>query len=177
MVKEKDFDIPFSGLKLGKHLFSFDIVDAFFELFDYSEIKKGTVKVNVTLDKKVSMLTLDFEVTGTVELLCDTCAEAYSQQLNEHFNLIVKFSDLVESSDSDEIIILSTKEHRLSLAQYIYEFIHLSLPTRRTHPSYDECNSEMIEHIQQYGIIEPTTNDETIDPRWASLNKIKKALK
>jgi len=177
MVKKKDFEIPFSGLKLGNHLFSFDIVDAFFELFEYSEIKNGNIKVNVTLDKKVNLLTLNIEILGTVELLCDTCAEPYSQQLNKQFDLIVKFSDLVENSDSDEIIILSTKEHRLSLAQYIYEFIHLSLPIRRTHPSHDECNSEMIERLQQYGIDEPSTKDETVDPRWASLNKIKKALK
>jgi len=52
MVREKDFDIPFSGLKLGTHQFDFDIADSFFTLFNNSEVKKGALKVSVNLNKK-----------------------------------------------------------------------------------------------------------------------------
>lgn len=174
MVKEKDFDIPFSGLKLGTHQFDFEIVDTFFTMFDNSEVKKADLKVAITLNKKSTLLDLDFDLSGHVELPCDTCADDYFQELNEQFNLIVKFSDLVESTESDEIIILSTREHTISLAQSIYEFIHLSLPSKRSHANEKDCNQEMLENIKQFEIKEHTEKEEIeIDPRWASLKNIK----
>ena len=77
----------------------------------------------------------------------------------------------MENAESDEILILSSKEHTLSLARYIYEFAHLSLPSKRTHQSLDECNPEMIEYIEYMGLTENI--DETIDPRWENLKQLK----
>ena len=37
MMKLKEYFIPFSGLKLGKHKFVYEIDDVFFESFDYQE--------------------------------------------------------------------------------------------------------------------------------------------
>ena len=114
---------------------------------------------------------MDFVITGHLTLACDRCTEDYQQEINQHFELIVKFSDIVESAESDEILILSSNEHSLSLARYIYEFAHLSLPSKRTHQSLDECNPEMLEHIEQMGLTEDI--DETIDPRWENLKQLK----
>ena len=171
MVKSKDFEIQFSALKLGSHQFNFDIEDSFFTLFDYSEIEKANISTSITLVKKATLLQLDFTITGHLTLACDRCTEDYQQEINQHFELIVKFSDIVESLESDEILILSSNEHTLSLARYIYEFTHLSLPSKRTHQSLDECNPEMLEHIEQMGLTEDI--DETIDPRWENLKQLK----
>ena len=171
MVKSKDYEIQFSALKLGSHQFTFDIEDAFFTLFDYSEIEKAHLKLSVTLVKKATLLQLEFAISGGVTLACDRCTEDYQQEINQHFELIVKFSDIVENVESDEIVILSTNEHTLSLARYIYEFVHLSLPSKRTHQSDQECNPEMIEQLEQMGWTEET--NETIDPRWENLKRIK----
>ena len=133
MVKSKDYEIHFSALKLGTHLFNFDIEDVFFTLFDYSEIEKVNLNLGVTLIKKSNLMQLDFVLLGQVALTCDRCAEDYLQKINQHFKLIVKFSDSTESDENDEIIILPTREHTISLTQYIYEFVHLSLPLKRTH--------------------------------------------
>ena len=171
MVRSKDFEIQFSALKLGSHQFQFDIVDTFFTLFDYSEIEKAQIRTDVTLVKKATLLQLDFALNGEITLPCDRCTYDYQQEINQHFELIVKFSDIVENVESDEIVILSTNEHTLSLARYIYEFVHLSLPSKRTHQSDQECNPEMIEQLEQMGCTEET--NETIDPRWGNLKRIK----
>lgn len=175
MVKSKDFEIQFSALKLGNHLFNFDIEDSFFTLFENSEIEKASISANITLVKKTTLLQLNFALSGHVTLSCDRCAEDYLQTINQHFDLIVKFSDLVENVESDEIIILSTNEHTLSLTRYIYEFIHLSLPSKRTHHFEDECNPEMIEQLAFLGITAENDieEEENIDPRWESLKKLK----
>ena len=171
MVKSKDFEIQFSALKLGSHQFNFDIEDSFFTLFDYSEIEKANISTSITLVKKATLLQLDFAITGHLTLACDRCAEDYQQEINQHFELIVKFSDTLENIESDEILILSSKVHTLSLARYIYEFSHLSLPYKRTHQSIDECNPEMLKRINQMGLIKNI--NETIDPRWENLKQLK----
>ena len=171
MVKLKDFEIQFSTLKLGSHKFSFDIEDSFFKLFDFSEIEKANIRATITLVKKPTLLQLNFSMSGYLTLACDRCTEDFQQEINQHFELIVKFSDILENIESDEILILSSKEHTLSLARYIYEFSHLSLPHKRIHQSIDECNPEMLEHINQMGL---TKNiNETIDPRWENLKQLK----
>ena len=171
MVKSKDFEIQFSALKLGSHQFNFDIGDSFFTLFDYSEIEKASISTSINLVKKATLLQLNFAITGHLTLACDRCTEDYQQEINQHFELIVKFSDILESVESDEILILSSNEHTLSLARYIYEFVHLSLPSKRTHQSLNECNPEMLEHIEQMRLAEEI--DETIDPRWENLKQLK----
>ena len=171
MVKSKDFEIQFSALKLGSHQFKFDIEDSFFTLFDYSEIEKANISTSITLVKKATLLQLNFAITGHLTLACDRCAEDYQQEINQHFELIVKFSDIVESVESDEILILSSNEHSLSLARYIYEFAHLSLPTKRTHQSLQECNPKMLEYVKQMGWTKDF--DDTIDPRWENLKQLK----
>ena len=175
MVKSKDFEIQFSALKLGSHQFSFDIEDAFFTLFENSEIEKALIRIELTLVKKATLLQLDFAITGHVSLPCDRCAEHYLQNIKQHFDLIVKFSDVVENIESDEIIILSTNEHTLSLARYIYEFVHLSLPYKRAHQFEEDCNPEMIKQLMTLGLTEEDADKEEkyIDPRWENLKQLK----
>lgn len=173
MISEKDFSIPFSGLKLGTHSFNFNISDSFFTLFDYSDLYSAKIKVDVLLNKKANLLSLDIQINGNIKLNCDRCTEDYWQAIDQRFDLLVKFSDWQEESTDDDIIVLSSNEHTLSLTHSIYEFINLSLPSKREHSSIDECNPEMIETISQYIGIENDNEIEEIDPRWAALKNIK----
>ena len=52
MVKLTDFQINFSGLKLGNHRFDFKIEDSFFQLFDYAELNSGQINATILLKKK-----------------------------------------------------------------------------------------------------------------------------
>ena len=52
MRNDKNFLIPFTGLKIGTHQFNFEVDDLFFEERDYSILKKGELCVDVTLEKK-----------------------------------------------------------------------------------------------------------------------------
>jgi hypothetical protein len=68
MSKTKKFLIPFVGLKLGKHHFEYQINNAFFENFEYDEFQNSDIKVSLVLDKKSTMLELDFKHKGTVNV-------------------------------------------------------------------------------------------------------------
>ena len=83
-------------------------------------------------------------------------------------DFLIKFSEV--SAFLDEIIILPTNEHTLEIAQQLYEFIHLSLPSRRAHADKSDCNQEILEQLEALAYQEP----ESADPRWSVLQNLKK---
>ena len=78
----KEFLIPFSGLKLGKHQFEFQVNNTFFTHFGYDEFNDSNIKMNVVLEKKSNMLELNFSHKGTINVPCDLT--------NEDFDLPIK---------------------------------------------------------------------------------------
>jgi uncharacterized protein len=172
-VKTNDqFIIPFKGLKEGKHSFVFEVDDWFFDDFEGSEITKGEVHIEVELDKKATMLLLNFDLTGTVFVACDRCLDDLEMQVDYQTELFVKFGDETEEQ-TEEILVLSHHEFELDVTQHIYEFIHLSLPYKRVHPNDKKgkstCNAEMIKKLDEY-IIHESDNDN--DPRWDGLKNL-----
>ena len=61
MKVTNEFLIPFIGLKLGKHHFEFQINKKFFENFDYHEFEDCDIKIAIVLEKKSTLLELDFK--------------------------------------------------------------------------------------------------------------------
>jgi uncharacterized metal-binding protein YceD (DUF177 family) len=169
-VKSKQqFIIPYKGLREGRHEFVFDIDSKFFDDFPESEIKKGDVQVKVFLIKRVNMLEFNFEISGDVWVICDRCLDEFCMPIEYETKLFVKFGEISEEQ-TDEIISLSFSEHEFDISQYIYEYIHLSLPYRRVHPDNKRgkstCNKEMLDKIEKYIIPEDEQNN---DPRWDNL--------
>lgn len=173
MTNKKEFEIPFSGLKLGSHRFDFKIKDSFFEDYKLEELNNMDISIAVHLEKKINMLVLKFEIEGQTALICDRCTDQFIQHINHDFNLIVRFSDITDQSDDEELLILSTNDHTLSLDDYFHEFVLLSLPTKRTHSDIENCNQEVISKIEEMRFNPPEQNENKIDPRWADLKKIK----
>jgi uncharacterized metal-binding protein YceD (DUF177 family) len=169
------YQIAYQGLSEGIHDFDFDVDDSFFEGLEYSEIKKGSLKANVLLNKKSTFLELNFKISGSVELLCDRCLDEYNQEIDYEGKIFVKFSTN-EGDLAEDVIILSPSDNELDIAHYIYESINLSIPLKRVHPDNEDgeytCNPEMIKKLENYKINEPT-EDENIDPRWNDLKNLK----
>jgi len=166
--------IVYQGLSEGLHEFDFDVDNKFFEALEYSEIKKGNLKVNVVLNKKSTFLELDFKINGYVEIVCDRCLDEFNQPIDYEGKLFVKFSDTGEDL-ADDVICLTPADHELDIAHYIYESINLSIPLKRVHPNDKKgnatCNPEMLKKLENLKIDEPT-DDDNIDPRWEDLRKL-----
>lgn len=163
------FVIPFSGLKPGKHDYSFDIDDAFFAHFEYSEIKSGRLTVDLVLEKKENLLELDFTIHGTVHVMCDRCLDHFDQPVNGSERLFIKFG-VTAYEESDEVVVIPSTEHRINVSHFIYEYIHLLLPYKCIHPNDEEglsqCNPEVVSRLNEH--IEPGMGD----PRWDTLKKL-----
>ncbi|WP_461532562.1 YceD family protein [Sinomicrobium sp.] len=174
MKKFRDFEIPFSGLKLGKHRFTYHIDNRFFEDFDYTEFNGASLEIGVVLDKKSTMLELDFEVSGTVNVYCDLSGEAFDQPIDGNLALVVKFGEEY-NDENEDILILPHGEHQINVAQYIYEMAVLAVPAKKVHPGVEDgsLDSEIVRKLSEFqpGVSKKEDKKET-DPRWDSLKKL-----
>ena len=163
------FIIPFSGLKAGKHSFTFEIEDRFFEHFEYSEIRKGRLQADCILEKQSRMMVLYFDISGVVQVTCDRCAAEFDLPVEGSQKLIVKFG-AEHGEESEEILVIGEKEHELDISQYLYEYIHLMLPMQKIHGTDDQgnslCDPEVTRFIKE-------TEDHPVDPRWDVLKNLK----
>lgn len=170
----RKYTIPFSGLKLGKHRFDFDVDDSFFEEFEYSLVKKAKLVCNVELDKQETMMILNFEINGWIELTCDRCLNEYQQPINVREQQIVKFSE-EDIDEDDEIITLGKNDHEIDISGLIYEYVTVAVPFIAScsgDESTDKCNKEMLDKLNALSGSDDDKN-EAPDPRWDALKNIK----
>ncbi len=186
----RDYIIPFVGLKIGSHKFEFDITDTFFENYEYSIIRKGNVKVELNLEKKETMLIGNYTISGVVQSECDRCTDPMEAEVSGEYQLIYKFD--TEPSDDESLIIVYPEEFELDIADNMLELMTVSLPLRTIHED-GECNEEMINQLKEYVLVEEVFEDEDdeespedseeenndddddqeIDPRWSALKGLK----
>lgn len=173
MVKQKEFDIPFSGLSQGKHKFDYHIKNTFFESFDYNEFNEADVSIHAKLNVMSTMLELELSATGTVNVNCDITSESYDQDIHSDLELVIKFGDEY-NDENDEILIIPHGEHQVNIAQYIYEMLVLAVPLKRIHPGVIDgsLESEALEKLDELQPKEEKEHKEDTDPRWDALKKL-----
>lgn len=169
----RKYSIPFKGLKDGWHDFRFDIDKVFFDEFDSSEIKEGILIAEISLYKEPQLIEIDFFIHGTVEVTCDRCLDIFTMPVQYKGKLYFKFGEeFVELTD--EIIILATGQIEINIAQYLYEFICLSLPYTKIHPDINGksgCNPDMIKKLNSLTI--EKSGKRNHDSRWDKLKEIR----
>ncbi|MFB9056914.1 DUF177 domain-containing protein [Mariniflexile ostreae] len=171
----KEFTIPFVGLKTGKHHFEYKIDKKFFEYFEYEDFNDADVHVALVLDKKETLLDLHFKIYGTVNVNCDVTNEPYNQEVESEFDLVIKFGE--EYNDEyEDILIVPHGTYEVSIQQYVYELIVLSVPTKRVHPGVEDgsLKSDILDKLEALSpkLKDVKEEEEDIDPRWNTLKKL-----
>ncbi len=164
--------IPFRGLKEEKHQFEYKIDSKFFEVYQYEDILDADVKVYLELIKKSTLLELDFNIEGEVKVACDISNEIYKQPIKGNLDLKVKFADKYDN-ENENILLIPYEAYEIDIAQYIYETIVLSLPSKRIHPGVEDgtLKSDILDKLEE---LQPKINkkDRGLDPRWDTLKDL-----
>lgn len=168
-MQRKDFNIVFSGLSLGEHLFTYDLDNSFFDLFGYTDNDGLASKANVTLNKHNTFLEMTFAFVGDVQVVCDRSNLPFAQHLNAAFELLVKFGEEYNDED-DEQLILPFGEFQLNVAQFLYELIVLNIPKKNIHPDVE--SGKIVPEIDIEDEKELQEKKEDIDPRWDKLKDL-----
>lgn len=156
MARLSTFRIPFSSFGNGIHEFDYAIDDSFFSFFEESELRHGQLKVKVLMDKSDRQLVFDLTLTGEVEVICDRCLDSFMQKIEASYTLYGKFGE-GNSEEEFDVAWIPRNEHEIDLADYIFEYILLSLPLKRIHPVDDEgnsgCDQDMIKRLDEIVVI------------------------
>lgn len=174
MRKYKEFEVPFSGLKQGKHSFEYQIENTFFESFEYHEFNSATITVHALLNKMSTMMELQMEAKGSINVNCDVTNEPYDQEVTGTLELVIKFGEEF-NDDDDELLIIPHGEHQVNIAQYIYEMLVLAIPSKRVHPGVLDgtLESDALKKLEELQPKEEKENKkEDTDPRWDALKKL-----
>ena len=159
-MSNREFIIPFVGLKTGNHLFEFDIADSFFSEIEDSIIQRGNVHVRLELEKKEQMLIGIFDIEGLVTTSCDRCTDPIEVDVEGEYQIVYKFGG--DPSENEGLIVLEEQAFELDVKMNIYELIAVSLPVRTIHDKED-CNPEMIALLDKYLINSMDDDDEDDD--------------
>ena len=97
------------------------------------------------------------------------------QPIDADNHLVAKFG--LEYNDDDEVIIVPEEEGILDMSWFIYEFIVLNIPIKHVHAP-GKCNPAMIQMLHEHNAARSSEEEEeqTIDPRWDALKKLKDSL-
>ena len=170
----KQFILAISDLPLGITEYKFDIQDWFFENYEYSEVKKGKVTVNLAFDKQERMYSLHFTIKGYLTVICDRCGDEYNHPIKGKEELLIKVGNN-DFGDNDEIVVIHESDQKFDLSQNIYEYISLLLPMQHIHPNdskgKNKCNEEAIKIIEKLSV--GNQKSKETDPRWDELKKLK----
>ncbi|MGB5170172.1 YceD family protein [Eudoraea sp.] len=173
-MKNKEYRIPFAGLKQGKHKFEFELDKTFFDSFDYYEFNEVALNLTVVLNRMSTVLEFEMEAIGTVNVNCDLTNEPFDQEIEANLELLVKFGEKF-NDDDDEILIIPHGEHQVNIAQYVYEMIVLAVPLKRIHPGVLDgtMTSEALKKLEELQPKESKEkNEDNIDPRWDALKNL-----
>jgi len=165
----KQYDIPFSGLKVGLHEYQFQLTGLFFESLESDVVDDASLALKVILEKQENLLTLHFEVNGEITGSCGRCTGPVNVPLIFKERLFVKFGD--ENFETEEIISLPEEAHTINVASIALELITVHIPIVIVHENEEDCDPAYLEYV--YGNSEDVQTEEESDPRWEALKKLK----
>lgn len=170
----KDFNIKFTGLKLGTHKFDFQLDKSFFDHFEFSDFEDVSLKVNLSLEKKTNSLELIFSLSGTVLVPCDVTTDLFDFPLENEISLLVKFGEEF-NDENEEILILPFDSHYVDVSQVIYEMAVLTVPLKKIHPDV-ESGKKGGDILKKINDLSPDGQSEAkdgdVDPRWDKLKNL-----
>jgi uncharacterized metal-binding protein YceD (DUF177 family) len=177
MSVRREFEIAFVGLKPGEHEFNYEVDDKFFADYGPQEFKNCHANVRLVLDKHSSFMLLKFAVGGKADVICDRCGNSLTMDLWDDFEMLVKMVDNAEemngTDDDPDVFYIPRNESHLHVADWIYEFVNLSIPTHRMCAESEiggpKCNKEVLEMLKKMNEQEKKTDN----PIWKGLDKFR----
>lgn len=178
MGYRREFEIAFVGLKPGIHEYNYEITDKFFERFQQQDFSNCKANVKLTLDRKNGFMLLKFEIGGSLQANCDRCNNELTLELWDEFNIVVKIVEepelMNDQEDDPDVYYISRGESHFDVADWIYEFINLSIPMQKICGLNDKngpaCNQAALDALKK---MEPEVSEKKDNPIWKGLEKFK----
>ena len=177
MNYRREFEIAFVGLKPGIHEFKYKIDNKFFSSYSKQDFVDCEAAINLQLDKKNGFMLLKFDIDGAADVSCDICGNAISMQLWDEYKMMVKMvenpDEMNVNEEDPDVYYISKGESHLQIADWIFEFITLSLPYQKRCADNErggpKCNKEVLAKLN--ALHQPL--EKEINPVWKGLSQFK----
>lgn len=146
MDTKDTYEIDLLSPKLEGATFEYEIDDEFFACVD-GLVRSGRVRTEVTCVGVGAIIKFRIHSAGVVVVPCDRCLSALEVQIDTSDELNVKLGD--EYADEGDYVLVPATEGRLDLAQFIYEFIALSMPISCCHEP-GGCDDTMMRELDKH---------------------------
>lgn len=183
MGNRREYDIAFVGLKPGVHEFNYRVDDQFFANnkvtgTDELGFSNCDASIKLSLEKNNAFMLLKFEIGGSVSVSCDRCGNPLMMDLWDEFNLVVKQvenpEEMNQNEEDPDVYYISRTESHIHLADWIYEFVMLSIPNQRMCSEEEmggpQCNKEVLAMLKKM----KSTTIENNHPLEKGLEQFKK---
>jgi len=166
------FKIDLKELDEGLTQLQFSLGDAYFEAIEAPEVRRGDLQTTLCINRAGDVFTLDFHTEGSVLIPCDLCLDDMEQPIVADNHLTATFGE--ESSEDDELLVVSEDDGVLDASWLIYEFIALAIPIKHVHAP-GKCNVAMTEKLHELSAARSSDADDNsiVDPRWETLKRLK----
>lgn len=178
-------------MPVGTQTFEYHLGKQFFVNMESADIHDADLTVTLTVDHNGELYNLDFQVEGTVTLICDRCLDDLIFPIETSYNISVKYGEDY-NDDSDDLLVIPESDNYLNVAYMIYDTVALAIPIKHVHP-LGKCNRQMSAMLKKHrarrsddedteledSLIEEMdsmpdpADDQPADPRWDGLKKLK----
>ena len=161
MCNIDSFKIDLKALPQGITEKEFKLTNEYFEAIDAPDVQRGELSSSLSVNRTDDFFELNFHTEGVVHIPCDICLDDMVQTIETNDRLVVKFGE--EYSEDDDLVTVAENEGILDVAW----FKHVHAPGK--------CNPAMIEKLNEHSAARSgEEEEETVDPRWEALLKLKK---
>ncbi|MGB3466429.1 MAG: DUF177 domain-containing protein [Cyclobacteriaceae bacterium] len=167
------YRIDIFKLSNDTHEYDFDINSEFFDLFEFSEVKEGSGNCHATLEKTPSMITMDFDINASVELVCDRSLDTFDYPINIQEQIRFKYGE-EEADLSDDVKVITQSTQSINVAHYLFEMLTVVIPMKKLHPRFEESAEADDEIIYTSDKDNNDSDDDSTDPRWNALKDLNK---
>ncbi len=172
MCNKESFEIDLKALPQGVTTLEYKLDDEYFKTIEALDVQRGELSSCLSVNRTDDFFELNFHTEGVVHIPCDICLDDMDQSIETNNRLVVKFGD--DYSEDDGLVTVPENEGMLDVSWFIYEFIVLDIPIKHVHAP-GKCNPAMIELLEEHSAARSgEEEEESVDPRWEALLKLKK---
>lgn len=134
----------------------------------------GDVLLNCKMDKSLSQIVFDCDLSVTADLTCDRCTKEYKSKISTKFQIIYLFSKESVNEEDLNVHYLSPETDKIDLAPDTIEYCKLSVPLKNLCSENckglcTKCGTDLNEKTCD-------CNKEIINPVWDKLQNLKGKL-
>ncbi len=137
------------------------------------EVSLLKARIEIDFYKTDQFVEVKFNLEAETKLICDRSLEPFTKKLSGSYHLLFD-PNIDEPSETEKGAVRQIPVHDLTvdIGPDVRDTIMLEVPIRKIHPDYIDADGNLKTfETKKFG--PDSEDDDTIDPRWAELKKLK----